>query len=514
MNRIATYLAIGFVLITAPLFLNCGSGSGADKDTSSKETATGEVALALVWETPDSAKTNITRRALAPVFNEDGTLNCEESQIDNIYVHIYNQASGASLANNGAGWPCSAHEGVVENVPPSKDGTDYRKLVCLARDKDQNVIFRGQQADIRISSENTEYVQVKMATFTTDPSGVADGTQTSDDTLTFQCSTVPNASGYHLQVATDEGFTNVEFDETSATAAIATQFTTSNTYYWRICAVDTHGLEGAWTTPRTVTVTLPPLVSTQPASQITATAAVLNGKVNPRGLATTYWFEYGRTTDAVDAWIKTDPVELDAEAADTEVSLPLEGLATKTDFEFRIAATNSAGTTLGENLTFTSGDDTGPEIVETSPKNGDVNMSTTTTVRVDFTEDIKEDTLTPSTFIVSDGTSEIAGTINYRNMTATFNPEVPFDTDTTYHVTLKTGIEDQAGNHLEVEQTWSFTTIETVPPRVVSTYPLNSARGVQVFPTIAATFNEPRSAGTINSTTFLVYDGNDYMPAQ
>ncbi len=124
--------------------------------------------------------------------------------------------------------------------------------------------------------------------------------------------------------------------------------------------------------------------------------------------------------------------------------------------------------------------------------------------------------LTASSFIVRNGKtkSEIAGKIIYSNTTATFSPTEPLTTDTTYTVTLTTDIQDLSGNPLQADFTWSFTTMETVPPRVVSTYPLNSARGVQVFPTIAATFNEPRSAGTINSTTFLVYDGNDYMPAQ
>jgi hypothetical protein len=39
-----------------------------------------------------------------------------------------------------------------------------------------------------------------------------------------------------------------------------------------------------------------PTITTNPATAITGTTATLNGTVNPNGIATTYWFDYGTTT--------------------------------------------------------------------------------------------------------------------------------------------------------------------------------------------------------------------------
>jgi hypothetical protein len=92
-----------------------------------------------------------------------------------------------------------------------------------------------------------------------------------------------------------------------------------------------------------------PTVNTDSASSLTSSSATLNGTLNPNGLGTTYYFEYGTsygsTTTETDAGSGTD---------DVSVSADITGLNAETTYHFRLVATNSAGTTEGSDRTFTT----------------------------------------------------------------------------------------------------------------------------------------------------------------
>ena len=94
-----------------------------------------------------------------------------------------------------------------------------------------------------------------------------------------------------------------------------------------------------------------PTVSTGRASSLTTSAATLNGTVNPEGLSTRYFFQYGTsriygsTTGPTDAGSGT---HTKAAAAD------LIGLTPFTRYHYRLVAQNSKGTTFGGDRTFTT----------------------------------------------------------------------------------------------------------------------------------------------------------------
>jgi hypothetical protein len=69
-------------------------------------------------------------------------------------------------------------------------------------------------------------------------------------------------------------------------------------------------------------------------------------------------------------------------------------------------------------------------------------------------------TINSSTFLVS---GEAMGTVTYDslNKTAQFKPLNDLEKNTTYTVTLTTGIRNALGNALSSNYTWSFTTSET-----------------------------------------------------
>ncbi len=273
MNRTIRYFVTGFLVINALLFSGCGSDSGSNE----KIQSTGDISLSLVWNMPSIGKAPLAQRALDVVFDQEGRIDCDESGISTIYVRIYDQTSGELVKDNGEGWQCSDHSGVIKKVTIGN-----RKLVCLAYDDHDNVIYRGQQLDVLVSAADTSTVQIAMEPFASEPSGLDDGARIYENTLEIECTPVLYAAQYRLQVATDKNFDVIILDETSPTPAFkSSPLSTINTYYWRICAVDMHGSQGAWSTTRTVDVALPPTVSTDPATNISPTAAVLNGTVTP-----------------------------------------------------------------------------------------------------------------------------------------------------------------------------------------------------------------------------------------
>lgn len=97
----------------------------------------------------------------------------------------------------------------------------------------------------------------------------------------------------------------------------------------------------------------PPSVATLVAEpdSITSTTAILTGRVNPNGLPTTYWFEWG-TTEAYGS--SSTPQSAGSGIAAVEYDLPLSGLTPNTLYHYRFVATSLWGTSRGQDLLFTT----------------------------------------------------------------------------------------------------------------------------------------------------------------
>ncbi len=96
---------------------------------------------------------------------------------------------------------------------------------------------------------------------------------------------------------------------------------------------------------------LAPAVLTQAASDLTAGSAVLNGAVNPEGAATTWFFQYGLTTnyDGISASVMLQPF-----TQSVPVTTGIVGLQPGTLYHFRLVATNAAGTIAGQDMTLST----------------------------------------------------------------------------------------------------------------------------------------------------------------
>ncbi|HSQ71452.1 MAG TPA: LamG domain-containing protein, partial [Rubrivivax sp.] len=97
----------------------------------------------------------------------------------------------------------------------------------------------------------------------------------------------------------------------------------------------------------------PPTVTTRPPSDVARTGATLNGTVTSNGAATTVSFAYGTSTTYGNA-VTADPSPLNPSASEAAVSYSLTGLACGTTYHYRVQAANAAGTTNGNDTTFTT----------------------------------------------------------------------------------------------------------------------------------------------------------------
>ena len=99
------------------------------------------------------------------------------------------------------------------------------------------------------------------------------------------------------------------------------------------------------------TVPFQPTVTTELASAVTTNSATLNGTVNPNGLFTLAWFQWGTTTNYGNI---TGVASLGSASSALLVQAGLSGLANAVSYHYRTIATNSASSVTGNDQMFTA----------------------------------------------------------------------------------------------------------------------------------------------------------------
>jgi hypothetical protein len=136
-----------------------------------------------------------------------------------------------------------------------------------------------------------------------------------------------------------------------AVGANVSGLTANTLYHFRVVASNGAGnTMGGDRTFTTLTPTGPPVVTTNGATNITASSGTLNGSLDPHGLSTTVFFQYGTTTNYGSA------TAMQSQTGNTyrNITASVGGLTSHTTYHFRMVATNANGTRMGSDRTFTT----------------------------------------------------------------------------------------------------------------------------------------------------------------
>jgi hypothetical protein len=114
---------------------------------------------------------------------------------------------------------------------------------------------------------------------------------------------------------------------------------------------DTIDATGSDRTFTTLSLTGPPVANTIHATNVASFSARLNGSVDPHGLTTNVYFQYGTTTSY---GLTTAIQSKTGNAVNHNAAANIIGLTANTAYHFRIVATNSSGTRYGSDRTFTT----------------------------------------------------------------------------------------------------------------------------------------------------------------
>ena len=194
------------------------------------------------------------------------------------------------------------------------------------------------------------------------------------------------ATSYRLDVSTSSSFSTYvtgyqNLNVGNVTHRSVTGLNASTGYYFRVRAYRGGMLCLPSSTVHVTTLkpTGPPVVITNRATYIASFSARLKGTVDPHGLTTTVYFQYGTTM----SYRLTTAIQSRTGNTYQNVAANTSGLAASTTYHFRIVATNNAGTRYGADRTFTTLSATGPPVVITSPATNVTSSSATLNGSVD-----------------------------------------------------------------------------------------------------------------------------------
>ncbi len=132
-----------------------------------------------------------------------------------------------------------------------------------------------------------------------------------------------------------------------AVTSTLTALKAATTYHYRVIGVSAAGTTSGEDV--VFTTLAPPSVKTGSASSIASTSATLNGIVDPNGRATSWWFEYGKTTSYGS---RTSTRNGGSGLGNVAAAVKISGLSAGSTYHFRLVAKNDLGTYTGSDASF------------------------------------------------------------------------------------------------------------------------------------------------------------------
>jgi hypothetical protein len=166
--------------------------------------------------------------------------------------------------------------------------------------------------------------------------------------------------------------------------------------------------------------------------------------------------------------------------------------------------------------TDSAADSTKPTVSSSSPDADATGVPIISKLSISFSEPMDPASINPSHIGLKQGTTDIAGSLSYANVTAVFTPAQPLAADTLYTATVGLGVKDLGGNPLAESYSFSFRTAAAqaplVRPTVLSTVPGDGVTGVPIGNKLFATFSAPMDPLTITTTSFSLKRGTVNVP--
>ena len=222
----------------------------------------------------------------------------------------------------------------------------------------------------------------------------------------------------------------------------------------------------------------------------------------------------------------TNDADMTFIGAISDINAALEGLRYDSDADYYGSATLSITTndqgvsgtggakTDTDTVALTVQDTFAPIVKSTSPVNNATGIAPTANVDATFSEEMNEGSVEiPGAFTLKLGSSAVAATVSYDPTTkkATLDPSSDLEANTTYAATItggSTGVKDLAGNALEQDYSWTFTTTAdtTAPETTIDSGPSGTVSSTTASfgfasSEVGSTFQCSRDGSTFSACT-------------
>ena len=151
---------------------------------------------------------------------------------------------------------------------------------------------------------------------------------------------------------------------------------------------------------------------------------------------------------------------------------------------------------------------TPPAVISTTPAADATDVADDTSIYAEFTTAMDPATITTSTFLVNDGTEDIAGLVSYEGVTARFTPAAHLDYSHTYTARITTDVTDLAGTPMADEHIWTFQTVvlgNNPPDKPTLVSPADGATNISLTPALqTGDFTDPDSGNTHLQTRWQI----------
>lgn len=190
---------------------------------------------------------------------------------------------------------------------------------------------------------------------------------------------------------------------------------------------------------------------------------------------------------------------------------PSSPLANNTTYKATIRSTvkdlNGIGLQGDYIWTFSTGPSVTPLVTITNPPNAASNVSIGKTITATLNVPMNATSLNETTFTLYNGATQVAGTVSYAGYKASFNPDADLLPGVLYTATITTGAQSVTGTALGSDFVWTFSTLASGIPYVMSEDPVDLAINVPLDKVISVDFNEAMNGLTITTASFTLMNG-------